>query len=316
MKYYFNLQYKMLNRHLKAFGLPPIIGYLLAIFFFIGGSVYLFYKTKYAAYLYPFFALSSLSLLSETKRNDFLKTCFIDKDYRRIRLAENFLMALPFVLFLGYQQAWLIGFGLVIMAGLMARFHFNNQLNYTIPTPFYKYPFEFTVGFRTSIAMFLFAYFLTVMSIKVGNFNLGAFALLLVFIISFSFYALPDSQFYVWIFSSTAKAFLWDKIKIALFYSTLLALPILLSLGYSFPDKMKLLLGFQGLGYIYLCTIILAKYAAFPRAMNLPETIFIVASVFFPPFLLFTIPFFTKKATKKLSSVLSENLMSHQSPTQ
>jgi len=294
----------MLNRHLKAFGLPPIIGYLLAIVFFIGGSTYLFYKTEYAAYIYPFFALSSLSLLSETKRNDFLKTCFMDKDYWKIRLAENLLMALPFVLFLLYQQAWLIGFGLVIIAGLMARFHFNNQLNYTIPTPFYKYPFEFTVGFRTSIAMFLFAYFLTVMSIRVGNFNLGAFALLLVFLTSFSFYALPDSQFYVWIFSSTSKAFLLDKIKIALFYITLLALPILLSLGYSFPEKTKLLLGFQVLGYVYLCTIILAKYAAFPRAMNLPETLFIVASVFFPPFLLFTIPFFYRQSIKKLSPIL------------
>ena len=52
MKYYFTLQYKMLNRHLKAFGLPPIIGYILAIIFFIGGSVYLFYKTEYAAYIY------------------------------------------------------------------------------------------------------------------------------------------------------------------------------------------------------------------------------------------------------------------------
>ncbi len=313
----------MLNRHLKEFGLPPIVGYLLAIILFAGISVFLFYKTEYAAYIYPFFALSSLSLLSETKRNDFLKACFIDKDYWAVRLMENLLMTLPFVLFLGYQQQWLIGLGLLIIGGLMARFQINHQLNYTIPTPFYKYPFEFTVGFRTSIAMFLFAYFLTIMSISVGNFNLGAFALLLIFLTSCSFYALPDSQFYVWIFSSTAKAFLLDKIKIALFYVTLLALPILLSLGYCFPEKIKLLLAFQGVGFIYLCTIVLAKYAAFPRAMNLPETLFIVASVFFPPFLLFTVPFFTKKATKKLSSVLSKNLMSpqslvsnHQSPTQ
>ncbi len=294
----------MLNRHLKEFGLPPIIGYVLAIILFAGVSVFLFYKTEYATYIYPFFVVSSLSLLSETKRNDFLKTCFIDKDYWRVRLLENLLIAFPFVLFLGYQQEWLIALGLVIIAGLMARFHFNNQLNYTIPTPFYKYPFEFTVGFRTNIAMFLLTYFLTVMSISVSNFNLGVFALLLIFLTNFSFYALPDSQFYVWIFSSTSKRFLLDKIKIALFYITLLALPILLSLGYYFPEKIKLLLAFQGLGYIYLCTIILAKYAAFPRAMNLPETIFIIASVFFPPFLLFTIPFFYRQSIKKLSPIL------------
>ena len=122
----------------------------------------------------------------------------------------------------------------------------------------------------------------------------------------------PIANFMCGYFHRQPRRFCWIKLKIALLYSTLLALPILFSLGYFFPEKIKLLLAFQGLGYIYLCTIVLAKYAAFPRAMNLPETIFIVASVFFPPFLLFTIPFFTKKAIKKLSPVLSENLMSPQ----
>lgn len=88
MQYYFTLQYKTLNRHLKAFGLMPIIGYLLAILIFILGSFYLFSKTTYAAYIYAFFALSPLSLLSETKRNDFLKSCFLAKTYQQIRIAK------------------------------------------------------------------------------------------------------------------------------------------------------------------------------------------------------------------------------------
>jgi len=298
----------MLNRQLKAFGLLPIVGYILAIIIFVGISMYLFYKTEYAPYIYAFFALSPLSLLSETKRNDFLKNCFVQKDYGVVRLIENSIVALPFIVFLVYQQEFLIALISLIIAFLMARIHFNNQLNYTIPTPFYKKPFEFTVGFRTSIGMFIFAYFLTFMSISVGNFNLGIFALLLVFFTTFSFYFQPDSQFYVWIFSTTSKAFLWEKMKIALVYSTLLALPILISLSYYFPDKLRLLLLFQLLGIIYLWTIILAKYAAFPAAMNVIESIFISLSVVFPPFLLFVIPFFYKKSVRKLDGVLTDNL--------
>lgn len=297
----------MLNRQLKAFGLPPILGYLLAMLIFVGISMYLFYKTEYAPYIYAFFAASPLSLLSETKRNDFLKNCFTQKIYQTVRFIENGLVVLPFTLFLGYRQEFLIACLSLIMALLMARFHFNNQLNYTIPTPFYKKPFEFTVGFRTSIGMFVFAYFLTFISISVGNFNLGIFALVLVFLTGFSFYVQPDSQFYVWIFSATSKAFLWEKMKIALGYSTLLALPILLSLGYYFPDNIRILLLFQLLGTIYLLTIILAKYAAFPSAINIIETLFISLSIIFPPFLLFVIPFFYKKSVRKLDRVLNDN---------
>jgi len=105
----------------------------------------------------------------------------------------------------------------------LAKIHFKNQLNYTIPTPFYKKPFEFIIGFRTAIGMIGFAYFLTIMGISVGNFNLGIFSLLVVFLTSFSFYAQPDSQFYVWIFSHSSATFLLDKIKIGIGYITILA---------------------------------------------------------------------------------------------
>ncbi len=305
MKYYFTLQYRMLNRHLRAFGLYPILGYLLAILLFIGGSFYIFSKTEYAAYIYAFFALSPLTLLSETKRTDFLKSCFPAKDYLKIRIAENLLVTLPFLLFLAFKNEWLVLLALALIAALMARFHFNNQFNYTLPTPFYKRPFEFIVGFRTTIGVIGFAYFLTIMGISVGNFNLGIFSLLVIFLTSFSFYAQPDSQFLVWIFSNTSRSFLIDKIKTGMAYVTVLALPILVGLGYFFLEKWNILLVFWGLGYLYLLTIILAKYAAFPRAMNLPESIFIVASIFFPPFLLFVIPFFYRRSIKNLNTVLA-----------
>lgn len=294
----------MLNRHLKAFGLPPILGYILAILLFIGSSIYLFYKTEYAAFIYIFLAVSTLSLLSEIKRNDFLKTCLTDKNYIHIRLIENSLVTLPFLLFLSYQKEGLFILVLLVIATFMARFQFNNQLNYTLPTPFYKYPFEFTVGFRTAATMIGFAYFLTLMGISVGNFNLGIFGLIVVFLTSFSFYAQPDSQYYVWIFATTPKGFLFDKIKIGLSYLLILVSPILIGLCYYFPEKIFIILIFQGLGMLYLIAVILAKYAAFPRAMNLPETLFLIGGVFFPPFLLFVLPYFYKQSLKKLKPVL------------
>ncbi|MBK7030860.1 MAG: hypothetical protein IPH45_17355 [Bacteroidales bacterium] len=52
----------------------------------------------------------------------------------------------------------------------------NSRWNFTIPTPFSKHPFEFAVGFRKTFLAWLFAYFLTIMAISVGNFNLGVFS--------------------------------------------------------------------------------------------------------------------------------------------
>ncbi|MEM1122320.1 MAG: ABC transporter permease [Bacteroidota bacterium] len=308
MQYYFTLQYKMLNRHFKAFGLLPFFGYLWSSLLFIIGSIYLFYKTEYAAIIYVFFALVPLTLLSETKRNDFLKSCFIIKEYWQIRIAENLSTATPFVPLLVYKGEWLVLLALLLLAGLMARFPVNHQWHYTIPTPFYQKPFEFTVGFRKTFGLIFFAYFLTVMGITADNFNLGIFSLLLIFLTSFSFYGEPESSFYVWIYAHKAKRFLWEKISIGIQYAMVLALPIVLSLGYFFPSQLQFLLIALGVGFLYLLTIILAKYAAFPRAMNLPETLLVIVGVFFPPFLLFVLPFFYQRSTKKLNDILGSQL--------
>jgi len=295
----------MLNRHFSAFGLLPFFGYLWSILIFLGGSIYLFYKTEYAAFIYVGFALFLLIPLSEIKLNDFLKSCFFDKEYWQIRIAENLLVVFPFVLFLGYKREGLLLLILILLSGSMARLPVNHQLNYTIPTPFYKKPFEFTVGFRKTFGLLLFAYFLTIMSISADNFNLCVFSLLLIFLTSFSFYTEPESPFYVWIYADKAQSILWEKIKTGIQYSTLLALPILLSLGYFFPIHFQFLLIALGIGYLYLVTIILAKYAAFPRAINLPETLLIVVSVFFPPFLLFVLPFFYRRSISQLNKILT-----------
>ena len=61
------------------FGLPLLIGYALLPFVFVLLSNYLFEKTEFANYAYGLFALSFVLKLSETRRNDFLKSIFNKK---------------------------------------------------------------------------------------------------------------------------------------------------------------------------------------------------------------------------------------------
>ena len=304
MRYYLLLQYRMLNRHLNDFGVHPLIGYLISLFSFAGLSLYLFSKTEYAGYIYIFIALGFVMQLAETKRNTFLKGCFSQGKYYGIRIAENILVVLPFLIFLIYQRSFLSVAVLIPLATFLAFTNLNNQVSYTIPTPFYKKPFEFIVGFRSAFFMIFFAYFLTFMSVLAGNFNLGVFSLLLVFFLAASFYANPENIYFVWIYHLSPGKFLFEKIRTALWFSTLLGLPVTIAMGIFYFSDIHILMGFQFLCYLYLATMILAKYSRFPERMNLPELGVMAFSLWFPPMLIGIVPFFWIKSVKRLKEIL------------
>ncbi len=304
IQYYFSLQYRMLNRQLSDFGLHPLAGYILSVAAFIGLSVYLFLKTEFAMYIYYLLAIGFTYMLSESGRNGFLKTCFNADEYYKIRIIENALLVLPFVAFLTYKSAFLPAILLLVSAILLVFLSIRSTLNFTIPTPFSNKPFEFIVGFRNTFYAFVLAYFLTIMAVTVGNFNLGIFALLFVLMICMTFYSNPESEFYVWIFSSGTRGFLLHKIKIALLYSTILCLPVVVGLGVFFPENIAAILGFQSLGYLYLVAVILAKYSTFPNKINLPQILVIAFSISFPPLLIGVIPYFYIQSAKKLNEIL------------
>lgn len=294
----------MLNRHLTDFGLHPVAGYLLLGLVFAGVSFFLFAQTTLAAYIYVLLALSFMFPLGQADRNDFLKTCFSAPQYFRIRLLENALLSLPFLLFLLYKGCWGHAGALLLVAALLAVAPTKSNLTFTLPTPFYRQPFEFVVGFRNTFYLVFAAWLLTVIAISVDNFNLGIFSLLLVFFICLSFYTQPESRYYVWIFVGNSRQFLWQKIKTALWFSTLLCLPVTLLLLTFFGSYAGIVLAFQALGYLYLLMIILGKYSAYPQPMSLPQSVFIVFSLWLPPLLLGIIPFFYVQAQKRLNETL------------
>ena len=295
----------MTNRSLKDFGLEPILGYLLILSGFTGLSLFLFYKTEFAQYIYILISLALTSKLSETGRNDFLKSCFNDRHYKLVRLMENLASSMPFLIFLIYKQTYMGSIILTVISLIMGMSSFKTSLNFTIPTPFYKKPFEFTAGFRNTFFIFPIAYLLTFIAISVDNFNLGIFSLLLVFLVPLGFYTKPENEYFVWSFALTPKQFMIEKIKTALLYTSLLSLPIILALCVFYFENIDALLAFYIAGCVFLITIISAKYAAYPNEMNLPEGVIIAASISFPPLLLLFAPYFYIKATNKLQRYLA-----------
>ncbi len=243
MKHYFTLQQRRLERHLSEIGLHPIIGYVLGIVTFLLLSLFLFYKTVWAEYIYAFIALTFIFRFSATPRNDFLKLCFPGKGYYRLRILENILIALPFSAYLLYEGRYLTAFLLLIIATLLTRVEMEGKINVTIPTPFYQYPFEFIIGFRQYFLFMLLPYFLAFKAYEADNFNLGAFALGLMFLFSMAFYLKPENEYFVWIYSQKTRGFLIGKILNALLCSSFLTLPILLALCAWRTDQTGVLTG-------------------------------------------------------------------------
>ena len=244
--------------------------------------------------------------LSEKDRTDFFLSTFGEKSKNKIRVLENLIISFPFVLFLIYKSLFLEAIILLLCSITIALFSFHSNLNFTIPTPFSKNPFEFSTGFRKTFFIFPLTYVLTAISIYVDNFNLGVFSILLMFLITLSYYSKPEEDYSVWVHANTPKSFLIKKMMIATKNSTLLTSPISLGLLIFYPAKYDLILLFLFIGILFLWTMVLAKYAAFPSEINLPEGIIIAFALSFPPLILLIIPYFYTKSIKNLRLILND----------
>lgn len=294
----------MLNRQMTGFGIHPFPGYALSLAGYAGFSALLFSKTVYAEYIFFFMALAVMMSLNEPGRNNFLRYCFSRTKYYTLRISENLLLSFPFLIVMAVFRAYLPAILLPVVASLLVFLNFSPPSGIVIPTPFYKKPFEFVVGFRNTFLFLIFSCFLALMSVLSGNFNLGVFAMLLIFMIAISYYSVPENELFVWIFNSGPVKFLFDKITTAIFFSTLLCLPVSCALCFFFPSKFLIILGLQMLCCLYVSTMVLAKYSVFPHRINLPEAVIITISLWFPPLLIAIIPYFYSKSVKRLKEIL------------
>ena len=182
--------------------------------------------------------------------------------------------------------------------------NFSTNISFSIPTPFSRNPFEFSVGFRKTFYMFPIAYLLTFISVSVENFNLGVFSMLLVDLVCMFYYSKTENEYYVWNFNLSSKDFLIKKTKSCLINFTLLSLPILVTLSILFMNELGLLILIYLMCVAYLMVMIVAKYSAYPNDINISQGVLISLSFMFPPMLVVLIPLFYTQSIKKLNKIL------------
>jgi hypothetical protein len=301
---YATLQFRIINRKIDAFGLPPSWGYVLGLSLFIIISLALFARVAYAEFIYVGMACGWLARLSEITRNDFLQTTFAGKAYRQVRLFENAVAVFPFAIFLGFQGAW-VGFVLVwVASAIWAFYRIRAGKQLVIPTPFGRVPFEFVVGFRTTFLLLFIVYGVGWIAIWIGNGELGVLTILMAFYVCLSYYNQVESDYWVWSHSLTPRQFLHQKIRHAVIHSSWLVLPIVLPMSIVFFHHGVVIALFLVLGYVFLAFVIIQKYTVFPEMVNVGHVLLMVICMLFFPIAFIVLPMLYTRALKNLAHIL------------
>lgn len=305
MQEYFTLQKTILERLLRSWQVAPWLAYLVVPVLFFGACLLLLERTDYAAYAISFFSLSAYGWFSGRQRNDFLRLTFREAAYRKIRLLENGLVTLPFVLLFLCKGFWALTLVQLLVGGAMA-FRTTNTANaLTLPTPFSRHPFEFAVGFRQYWWLLLMAVFLLVMGVRADNFELSAFSWFITVFAAMSFYQKPEPGFYAWVHAMTAREFMHRKLRIGTGQLLLLGLPFVLTLLIFFPERWALVAAGQVLALLYVVLTIVVKYTAYPQEVDLQKGFIVAFGIIMPPLLLLLIPYYYQQAIRRVGLVLS-----------
>ncbi|MEM8897660.1 MAG: hypothetical protein AAGC85_06125 [Bacteroidota bacterium] len=305
LTFYLSLQFLVLRRKVQSIGFSPIVAYVGITLIAVICSILILDKFHFAGWIYACLSLFLIGKLSSKARNSFLKLQFPSSSYYVLRVVENMLAAIfPLVMLGLFYQVFPAVFLLIGMIGL-AFIRFDSGISLNFPTPFFKHPYEFIVGFRQYIWLILASYFLAYQGVRVENFTLIVIAYFFLILSIPNFLSEIEKPFHVWIYDKNPRAFLLYKLWIGLIYSSFLSLPLGLVTTLSFTDQLLTLFCLQMIIYLNLASVILVKYARFPQKADVFFSIMVGLGMAFPPFLLFIYFYFGPKAFKNLSQLLT-----------
>jgi hypothetical protein len=286
--------------------MQPAVSATLLVLAFIGLSYLIFSRISYPEYVYTISGIIALSFTDSSKRIEFMKQCLNAKDYLNIRLIENGLLALPIVCFLIYKDEPILALIFALSAFALLLIPASAKLNRTIPSPFGRFPFEYTRGFRRFFLLYLTCYGITFFAILANNFNLGTFILLLSFLLNATYYSYAEPLHYLWIHHHNPKHFIAHKLRTIIIYSVWPALPIAIALLVFFPSYFWVIPIALSLGILYIVLFMFAKYASYPYEMSITDGLIVSVSIVIPPLLLISIPLFYHRSLKALNPLLRD----------
>lgn len=303
MKYYFQIQWQRFQRKLQEAGMNPFFAIVVAFLFFLGLVASLLGFADKGQFILVTIALLLVQSLNTLAKKELLLLIFSQRRYYFIRCIENVVAALPFFLSLLVYQFYWLAVSMMVLSILMIAVPPRKSLQFVIPTPFSRIPFESIVGFRKWWILLVFIYFLFTMGMQVDNFNLSIACIpLLTFLVMFFYYPLED-EFIVWNYRRGYSRFIRTKlIQSTITYSMVGLIPLIILL-LKHPEMAMIILLVWIVGAIYLWLLILTKYAAYPHEFGVMQAIYLAIALWFPVSLLYFFPEMNKQAKKQFKKL-------------
>lgn len=304
MDYHFELLLTRLKRWFDYIGIHPIVGAVIVSLLFIVGAQLLFYRTSYAPYLLVALGMSIILKLSDTRRNEMMHLLYGKAKSSQIRAYENLIVASPFVLYLLYEAQWSMALVMLVFSVVSALIRFKQGISWAIPTPYRRLVYEYTIGFRKNLWLIILFYFVFGQSIAVQNFNLSMVCLIALSLLGMSFLMKVEPHYYIWIYTKSVRSFLLHKLRISLIAVSILILPVLAIMLYTYTDQWLLILIAYLVGLGYQVFGILTKYSSYPQELSLLKAIVFVISLLCPPLMAILSIIYYRQAQHKLIPLL------------
>ena len=302
MNYYFFLQGRIIKRCLEGWGLSLFGAGLLCIGVFFLLYVFALRYSAYAGYVFTYFGLSVLYMLTDVERITFLKILFpLKKQFIVVRVFENMCCLVLFLILTVYFAYFSAAAVLLCSIFLFAYLDGSNRSKRSLPTPFRRYPFEFIIHFRRSWYVYLLLYAVAAIALFVQNFNLLAVVLAVLGVVGLQAYAEVESVELQWNYSMSPAKFLQHKIKRGVTQQSVLLLLPLLVAAMVFPGQVLWLLVIFLIANVVLILAIVMKYAVFPKRIGLVMTFILLMAIGLPFLLIGLIPYYYRVAQRNLA---------------
>tara|TARA_B110000046_G_scaffold38559_1_gene42396 strand:+ start:12500 stop:13429 length:930 start_codon:yes stop_codon:yes gene_type:complete len=302
---YFSIHRIRFERASLEFGLDSLVSYLFLLILFVGLSFVWMSKGKLTQWTYICPPTFVLFFISHPDRLQFYKQIYSEYTYSTIRWIENFMIVIPFLLFMLVNSLFLPFIALLSITIILSLKDRKLLTSIVLPTPFYRFPFEFTSGFRYSWILIIGLYALTIISCWVSNEALAIFSVLTLALTSILYYQNPETEYFIWIHNMDSKTFIIHKIKIAICYTLLIIIPMFILVVVMWPSYLLLTVSGVLSALMFLATLIAAKYTMYPQLFNLPLVLALLLGLVAPPLLLILFPILYNKAIKNLKPILS-----------
>lgn len=301
MEYYFRLQYRILRRSVEETGLPFFMAFVLSLLFFAALYYFLLHYPHLSQIAVPYLALSLLLARSDLQRLEFIQSQFSKSQFHLIRLLENVVVVLPFVILTIVVGYWFSSLLSLVFAAIFAVIKPASGWGKVLPTPFRLYPFEFIVLFRRRLWLLLILIAILSIGMYVDNFNLAVviFAVMILTVAA-EVYNVIEPEHILWNFSKRRAGFLKHKLYRGCLQFFLVLMPFFIALSVRFTDKLLWLLLSAVVGCLVLILLLFIKYAIYPRQVGLLESFIFVLAAAMPLSLTFLFPYYFIKAKRNL----------------